>query len=172
MKKLAAIVALTVLFVAPLGAEAQDTQWNRYTLENLDGVHVRFEVAETCQSLGVTATDYEADTSVALIEAEVGVLTREEMLAHLALPELLVTIECGDAGGGATPYLVGLRVQQAAQMLRDTQITMPEAVTWFTHRIGTVTSQSASSVIGETLEASVSHFAEAWAAANSADGSR
>ena len=154
------------MLALPAALSGQDQVWNRYTLENLDGVHIDFEVDETCQAAGIASGDFEASTSLQLIEADVGVLTREEMLEHLALPELRVSLECADGNGGPMAYVVGLRVQQAAQMLRDTQITLPEAVTWYSTRVGVTTASSASNDIGEALTAELGLFAEAWQAAN------
>ncbi|NIR36123.1 MAG: hypothetical protein GWN02_08335, partial [Gemmatimonadetes bacterium] len=74
--------------------EAQDTEWNRYTLEDLGGVHVRMETGDACQAVGIAASDFQAHVSTTLVESDVGVLTMEEMLEHPALPELLVTIDC------------------------------------------------------------------------------
>ena len=72
---------------------------------------------------------------------------------------------------GAIAYSVGLRVQQAAQMLRDTQITLPEAVTWYTTRIGASTAAGASEAVRNTLMETVDEFAQAWAAAHADEGS-
>ena len=49
---LVALVAVTAVSIPTDGA-AQDTVWNRYTLEDLGGVFVRTEAA-TCESVGVT----------------------------------------------------------------------------------------------------------------------
>jgi hypothetical protein len=161
------------MIALPAGLSGQDEEWNRYTLENLDGVHIQIAVDDACQSAGVAVADFEASTSLQLIEADVGVLTREEMLENLALPELRVSLDCASGSSGLA-YVVGLRVQQAAQMLRDTQITLPEAVTWYSTRVGMTSASGAASDIGEALTAELGVFAEAWQAANSteAEGSR
>ncbi|MDH3271468.1 MAG: hypothetical protein OEN56_09065 [Gemmatimonadota bacterium] len=169
MKRWVALGALSLLVVLPRAASAQDTEWNRYTLEDLGGVFVRMDVAEECQPAGVSAADFEADVSLALIESAVGVLTMEEMLAHPAHPELRVTIDCaagGNANGAAIAYSVELRVQQAAQMLRDTQITLPEAVTWFTSNVGVTSGGAASDAVGSTLMEQVEAFSTAWSEIN------
>jgi len=166
-------LALCATAALPAALSGQDEVWNRYTLENLSGVHIQFEVAETCGGVGVASSDFEASTSLQLIEADVGVLTREEMLDNLALPELRVSLDCADGAGGPMAYVVGLRVQQAAQMLRDTQITLPEAVTWYSTRVGLTTASSATTDIGAALTAELGAFAEAWKAANAeAEGAR
>lgn len=173
MKRLATVGLLTLTAMAPHALEAQDTEWNRYTLEDLGGVYVRMEVAETCSAAGVTASDFEASVSMALLESEVGVLTRDEMLQHPAMPELRVTIDCAtgsNGSSGAMAYSVELRVQQSAQMLRDTQITLPEAVTWFSSEVGVTDAASAADAVGATLDAQVQAFATAWTEINSEEG--
>jgi len=156
-----------VAALLPVSAHAQDTDWNRYTLEDLGGVHVRFEVTDACGPAGVTASMYEADVSLKLIDSEVGVLTMEEMLEHPALPELRVTIDCADGAngsGGSMAWSVALRIQQSAQMLRDTQITLPEAVTWYSSEIGVSSHGGAADAIGVALTREVDAFVEAWKA--------
>ena len=155
---------------APTAVAAQDEEWNRYTLENLGGVFVSIDVAEACESAGVSAADFEAAVSLKLIDGEVGVLTRDEMLRNPALPELRVGLECAAATGGATAWVVGLRVQQAAQMLRDTQVTLPEAVTWYTTRLGVTAGASAKGDIEAALNAGLDQLVEAWTAANDDEG--
>lgn len=173
MKRLATVGLLGLSALAPAALEAQDTQWNRYTLEDLGGVYVRMEVAETCEAAGVSASDFEASVSMTLLDSEVGVLTRDEMLQHPAMPELRVTIDCATGSNGssaALAYSVELRVQQSAQMLRNTQITLPEAVTWFSSEVGVANSASASDAVGTTLDALVAAFATAWTEINSDEG--
>ena len=169
MRRCVSAVAALAFFGVPTGLEAQDTEWNRYTLEDLGGVFIRIEANDVCESAGVTASDFEANTSLKLIEAEVGVLTREEMLDNPAMPELRVSLECAEGSGGTIAYSVGLRVQQAAQMLRDTQITLPEAVTWYSTRIGLAATSDAASALEVALDEKLDEFAEAWAAAHADD---
>lgn len=163
------LVAVTLS--APAGAAAQNTAWNRATLDNLGGVFIRIEV-EGCGSVGLTAADFEAAVSLHLIEAEVGVLTREEMLRSPALPELRVDVDCAAAAGGATAYTIGVRVQQAAQMLRDTQVTLPESVTWWTTRLGVADAAGAKQAIESALNEQVTEFSTAWTEANAEEGGR
>jgi hypothetical protein len=154
-----------VTALVPLSAQGQDTEWNRYTLEDLGGVHVRFDVADACQAAGVTAAMYEADVSLKLMDSEVGVLTMEEMLEHPAMPELRITIDCANGSNGSSgsmAWSVALRVQQSAQMLRDTQITLPEAVTWFESEIGVSSEGGVADAIGGALTREVDGFVEAW----------
>lgn len=167
MKRCVPVLAAWLLMALPSGVSGQDTEWNRYTLEDLGGVHVRIEVTEGCSAFGVAAQDFEASTSLQLIEAEVGVLTREEMLEHHGLPELRVSLDCvGDGAEGFVAFAVSLRVQQAAQMLRDTQITLPEAVTWYSTEIGVAEASSVATEVTEALTKELGEFAEAWQAAN------
>lgn len=171
MKSYVGLLALVVFL--PSTVQAQDTQTNRYTLEDLGGVFPRLEVAEACETAGMSASDFEADVSMSLIEADVGVLTREEMLQRSALPELRVTIDCApgsDGAEGVMAYSVALRVQQAAQMLRDTQITLPEAVTWYSSKIGVARSDAAAGAVESALAEQVTAFATAWTEINSAEG--
>ena len=168
MKRSLLLVLLAAAFV-PAAVHGQDTEWNRYTLEDLGGVFVRFEVGDGCEAAGITATSYEADVSLKLMDAEVGVLTMEEMLAHPAMPELRISLDCADGSNGAsgtTAWSVALRVQQSAQMLRDTQITLPEAVTWFSTEIGASSEGGVTDAVGGALTRQLEAFSEAWAAAH------
>ena len=99
-------------------------------------------------------------------------LTQAEMLSHQAMPELRISLDCANGSntsGGAIAYSVGLRVQQAAQMLRDTQITLPEAVTWYSSEIGVSSAGGAADAVGSALMAKVDEFADAWAAVHTAE---
>ena len=167
MKRWVPVVFALALAAGPSSALAQDTEWNRYTLEDLGGVFIRIEAGDVCSAAGATSAAFQADVSLKLIEAEVGVLTQAEMLEHPAMPELRITLDCADGGNGssgAMAYSVELRVQQSAQMLRDTQITLPEAVTWFSTQIGVTSMGSATDAIGAVLMAKVDEFAAAWTA--------
>ena len=80
---------LAAVLLAPLtsaGAAAQDTVWNRYTLEGLDGVYIRAETNQGCEGAGVSAESIRADAEAALTEAEVPLLTEREMLDSPGLP--------------------------------------------------------------------------------------
>jgi hypothetical protein len=158
---------LVALLCVPAAVHAQDTEWNRYTLEDLGGVFVHFEVGEACEAAGISAALYEADVSLKLMDSDVGLLTQEEMLANPAMPELRVTLDCASGSNGASGTLawsVALRVQQSAQMLRDTQITLPEAVTWYTSEIGASSEGGAADALGNAVMRQIGAFAEAWAA--------
>ena len=63
-------------------------------------------------------------------------------------------------------YSVSVRVQQATQMIRDTQITLSEAVTWWTSMVGVAEAASTGDALGAALEAGLAEFTEAFAAAN------
>ncbi len=160
-----ALVALTVMSI-PTDVVAQDTVWNRYTLEDLGGVFVRTEAA-TCQSVGMTRQVVQADAESILVESEVDLLTEGEMLRNPALPELRITLECAAGeGSGAVAYSVAVRVQQSAQMTRDSQISLPEAVTWWSTEVGVGDATTAQAALQEALEGKVEEFATAYVAAN------
>lgn len=165
----AGFVAAAVLSAFPALSAAQDTEWNRYTLDGLDGVHVRAETNEGCEGAGVSAESVRADAEAALSDTEVPLLTREEMLAAPGLPELRVTFECGGGVAGVVGYSVSLRVQQAAQLIRDTQITHSEAVTWYATAVGVSEAAGTAATMGQALAAKLNEFAEAFAAANAED---
>ena len=163
---------LAALLLAPLtstGASAQDTVWNRYTLEGLDGVYIRAETNQGCEGAGVTAESIRTDAEAALTEAEVPLLTEREMLESPGLPELRVTFECGGGVAGVVGYSVSIRVQQATQMIRDTQITLSEAITWYATTVGVAEAGTTSGTLGEALQAKLTEFAEAFKAANADD---
>jgi len=165
------LLALALLG-APTTVAAQDTEWNRYTLQDLGGVFVRFEVNEVCEAAGVVASAFEADVSLQLIESDVGVLTQTEMLTNPAMPELRISLDCaGGSNGldGAIAWAVNLRVQQAAQMLRDTQITLPESITWFSTDLGVSSAGGAAEAVGASLMTGVGQFTEAWVTINAED---
>ena len=91
------VLGLAFMTSLPGVVRAQDTEWNRYTLEDLGGIHVQFEVADACEASGVTAALYEADVSLSLIESEVGVLTMDTERLHAKIERL-------EAGGGGGPF--------------------------------------------------------------------
>lgn len=173
MKRFVFTVLSLTLMSVPAAAQGQDTDWNRYTLNDLGGVFVRFEVSRACETAGVTATALEAEVSIKLIEAEVGVLTRAELLTHLAMPELRISLDCvagSGASSDAVAYSVGIRVQQSAQMLRDTQITLPEAVTWYSTKLGISPAGETADAIGATVMEQVDAFAAVWATVHAEEG--
>jgi len=156
------LVALMVMW-APGNIGAQDTEWNRYTLEGLDGVYISAEASGACEAAGVTASSVQVDASLRLIETEVGVLTEEEMLALPGLPELRITLECvtgqGGVSSGTLAFTVGLRVQQAAKLIRDSQVTLAEAVTWYSTLVGVTDSEGAQAAITDALNGQLDGFA-------------
>lgn len=171
MNKVVSSFAALAFVIAPTSTVAQDKDWNRYTLENLGGVYIQIEADAVCEGAGVIATAFEASTSLRLIEGEVGVLTRDEMLENPAHPELHISLECAGGSGGSMAFSVGLRVQQAAQMLRDTQVTLPEAVTWYSVKIGVTDAAHVADVVGSALTEALGEFVVAWAAVNVDEGS-
>ena len=153
----------------PVPLSAQDTVWNRYTLEGLGGVFVRAEASATCESVGVTAANAQTNAALQLLQTEVGLLTEEDMLSHPGLPELRITIGCAKGDNGlsdALAYSVGLRVQQATQMIRDTQVTLAETVTWYSTAVGVVDSDDVEETIEGILTDQLDAFARAFSEAN------
>ncbi len=153
----------------PATAAAQNTEWNRYTLEDLVGVYVRAEINQGCEGAGLSAESIRTDAEAALETAEVPLLTEREMLESPGLPELRVTVECGGGVAGAVGYSVSVRMQQATQMIRDNQITLSEAVTWWTSGVGVAEAGTVTDALGGELQARLGVFAEAFAAANADD---
>ncbi len=134
------------------------------------GVFVRTEADDPCESVGVTRRDLQADAEAILLESEVDLLTEGEMLRNPALPELRITLECvvgeGDGASGAVGYSVSVRVQQAAQMIRDSQISLPEAVTWWSTAVGVAGSENVQAALEEDLRVTLEEFATAYVEAN------
>ncbi len=171
------VCALAVLTAMSFPADvvAQDRVWNRYTLEGLGGVFVRTELDEPCESVGVTRRDVQVEAEAILVDAEVDLLTEGEMLRNPALPELRISLECvvgeDEGASGAVGYSVSLRVQQSAQMTRDSQISLPEAVTWWSTAVGVEGSATAQTALQEALKGKVEEFARAYIEANTEKGS-
>lgn len=165
-----AIAAVAVVPFGTGGAAAQDTVWNRYTLEGLAGVYVRAETNQGCEGAGVSNESIRSAAEAALAEAEVPLLTEREMLESSGLPELRVSFECGGGVAGVVGYSVSLRVQQAVQMIRDTQITLSEAVTWYATAVGVAEAGTAADALDAALRARLADFAEAFKAANADEG--
>lgn len=164
---------VTGLLLAPLasaGAAAQDTEWNRYTLEGLAGVYVRAETNQACEGAGVSAESIRAAAEAALTETEVPLLSEREMLGSPGLPELRVAYECGGGVAGVVGYSVSVRLMQAAQMIRDTQITLSEAVTWYATTVGVAEAGATAEALDGALRANLAEFAEAFQAANGDEG--
>ncbi len=169
MSRYACALAVLTAISFPTDVAAQDKVWNRYTLENLGGVFVRTEADEGCESVGVTRRGVLVDAEAILLESEVELLTEGEMLRNPALPELRITLECvmgeGDTSG-VVAYSVSLRVQQSAQMTRDSQISLPEAVTWWATTVGVAGSGSVKTALEEDLRLTLEEFATAYIEAN------
>ena len=161
---------LLLVPLASAGAAAQDTEWNRYTLEGLDGVYVRAETNEACEGAGVSAESIRMAAEATLAEAEVPLLTEREMLASPGLPELRVAYECGGGVAGVVGYSVSVRLMQATQMIRDTQITLSEAVTWYATTVGVADAGTTAGALDGALRAKLAEFAEAFQAANADEG--
>lgn len=173
MKRYASILAFGLIFL-PLEGTAQDTLWNRYTLEDLGGVFVSAETGAACAGAGVTNESVRVQAEDALAMAGVDLLTQGEMLRNPGLPELRITLECtagdGVAVTGALAYSVAVRVHQSTQMTRDNQITLSEAVTWFTTELGVAAIIEGKAALEAAVTAKVDEFATAYTEANGGAG--
>lgn len=161
--------ALLLAASLPRLAAAQDTEWNRYTLEGLPGVRVVAETNEGCQGAGLVAEAVREEAEAMLGESGVRLLGREEMLEAPGLPELRVSLECGGGVSGMVGYAVSVRVQQAVQMIRDAQITLAEAVTWFATAVGVAEAGATAAATSGALRQKLTDFVEAFKAANAED---
>ena len=55
-------------------------------------------------------------------------------------------------------------------MMRDSQITLPEAVTWYSSKIGISSTSGAAEAIGMALTEQVGAFADTWTAVHAEEG--
>ena len=157
-------LALTILAV-PAGAAAQDSEWNRYTLEELGGVYVSSEIGDACTAAGVTDAALRTEAEGVLTTAEVELLSETGMLANPALPELRVSVDCAPTDGSVA-YVVSIRMHQAVQMVRDPQITLSEGVTWFATAMGVSSASDVAAAVAAAVTEQIGAFAVAYAEAN------
>ena len=173
MKRLACTIVGLMLVSAPGILDAQDTEWNRYTLEEIGGVHVSVVGNPTCESAGVLSSEVQANAAIKLLESEVDLLTEDEMLENPGLPELRITLQCveGDQSDvdGAIAYSIEVRVNQAAKMVRDEQVTLAEAVTWYTTAVGLANAGDTQQALREAIDIKLEEFAKAYVEANAED---
>ena len=174
MKRLVStIVGLTLISAAPDILDAQDTEWNRYTLEEIGGVHVSVVGNSTCETVGIRSSEVQASAAIKLLESEVDLLTEDEMLENPGLPELRITLQCVVADqsevGGAIAYSIEVRVNQAVKMVRDEQVTLAEAVTWYTTAVGVANADDTQQAFGEAIDLKLEEFAKAYVEANAED---
>jgi len=159
-----------MLISAPGVLDAQDTEWNRYTLQKIGGVHVSVVGNQTCESVGVISSEVRANAAIKLLESEVDLLTEDEMLENPGLPELRITLQCvvGDQSdvGGVIAYSIEVRVNQAAKMVRDEQVTLAEAVTWYTTAVGVANADDTQQALREVIDGKLEEFAKAYVEAN------
>lgn len=170
MRRAFGVVAVLAVATIPAPLLGQDTEWNRYTLEELSGVHVRAEADDVCRSHGVSTEAMTSSAEETLTAAEIPVLTETAMLEAPGLPELRISLGCAQTEG-AVGFAVGLRVQQAAQMVRDNQITLSEAVTWYSEAVGVVPGDDIGSAVQEALNEKLEAFTAAFTAANATEES-
>jgi hypothetical protein len=174
MTRYASMLAVLGLIFLPAGSAAQDTVWNRYTLEDLGGVFVSAQTGAACAGAGVTDESVRVQAEAALATAEVELLTQGEMLRNPGLPELRIMLECTPGDGvsvsGALAYSVSARVHQSTQMTRDNQITLSEAVTWFATELGVAAIVDAQAALEAAVTAKIDEFATAYKEANGGGG--
>ena len=173
MKRLACTIVGLMLMSAPGILDAQDTEWNRYTLEEIGGVHVSVVGNSTCESAGVLSSEVQANAAIKLLESEVDLLTEDEMLENPGLPELRITLQCvvGDQSDvdGAIAYSIEVRVNQAVKMVRDEQVTLAEAVTWYTMAVGVANADDTQQALSGAIDVKLEEFAKAYVEANAED---
>jgi hypothetical protein len=174
MKRYALMAMAFGLICLPAGSAAQDTVWNRYTLEDLGGVFVSAQTGAACAGAGVTDESVQVQAEATLAAAGVDLLTQGEMLRNPGLPELRIILECAPGDGvavtGALAYSVAVRVHQSTQMTRDNQITLSEAVTWFASDLGVAAIAGAQAALEAAVTARVEEFATAYTETNGGGG--
>ncbi len=174
MKRYAWMAMVLGTFGLVADASAQDTVWNRYTLEDLGGVFVSASTGAACAGAGLTDESVRIQAEETLAASDVELLTQGEMLRNPGLPELRIDLECAPGDGvavtGALAFSVAVRVHQSTQMTRDNQITLAEAVTWFGTELGIAAIVEAQSVLEAAVTAKVREFAAAYAEANGGGG--
>jgi plasmid stabilization system protein ParE len=55
-------------------------------------------------------------------------------------------------------------------MIRDTQVTLPEAVTWYATEIGVASAEDAADALAAAIDGKIAEFAAAYVAANTEEG--
>jgi hypothetical protein len=55
-------------------------------------------------------------------------------------------------------------------MLRDPQVTLAEAVTWYATEIGVASEEHAAASLADAIESKIEQFAAAYVAANAEEG--
>lgn len=146
-------------------ATAQNTEWNRYTLEELTGVYVRFEIQPRCAEYEVEEARLRTEAESVLEDQAVPMLTEAEMLAAPGLPDLRVTVECAE-NDDRVAYSIWLRMQQAARMVRNEQLQLSEAVTWYTTALGVTDDDDVADDVRDALKEQMEIFATAFNQAN------
>lgn len=174
MKRYALMAMALWLIGLPVEGTAQDTVWNRYTLEDLGGVFVSAQTGAACAGAGVTDESVRVQAEATLAAADVELLTQGEMLRNPGLPELRIILECTPGDGvavtGALAWSVAVRVHQSTQMTRDNQITLSEAVTWFATGLGVAAIVDAQAALEAAVTARVEEFATAYTETNGGAG--
>ena len=172
MKTLKLISVALFLLAIPLDVQGQDNVWNHYSLEGVGGVFVETTTNAACELAGISNDETQAIVERTLLESEVELLTQQEMLRNPALPELRVSSQCL-VGRGTVAYFISVMMHQSVQMTRDSQISLPEGVTWYSTGMGIGSAEDLQSGIAGTVQEEIASFSAAYLAANSdeAEGS-
>ena len=155
-----------VLLNLPFSAQAQDEIWNQYSLEGIGGVFVETTTNAACELTGVSNDETQAIVERTLLESEVELLTRQEMLRNPALPELRVSSQCL-VNQETIAYFVSVMMHQSIQMTRDSQISLPEGVTWYSTGMGIGSVTDLQTSMAQTVQEEIETFSAAYLEANS-----
>ena len=166
MQKPQSILAVGCLIWVASPLSAQDTEWNRYTLEDLEGVYLRAETAEACREFQVLTEEVTEEAHKVLEDEDIAVMSESEMLSSPGLPDLRITVDCSEGPDDTVAYSVWVRMQQAARMVRDPQLQLSEAVTWYTTSFGVVDDNKTRGAVEDAIEDTMEVFAAAFRAAN------
>ncbi len=154
------------LLSLPFGAQGQDKVWNHYSLEGIGGVFVQTTINAACELAGLSNDETQAIVERTLLESEVELLTQQEMLRNPALPELRVSSQCL-VSQGTVAYFISVMMHQSIQMTRDSQISLPEGVTWYSTGMGIGSATDLQANITETVQEEIKSFSAAYLEANS-----
>ena len=166
MRLFTTVLLALVLLSLPFSAQAQDEVWNNYSLEGVGGVFVQTSTNAACELSGVSNDETQAIVERTLLESQVELLTRQEMLRNPALPELRGSSQCL-VNQETIAYFVSIMMHQSVQMTRDSQISLPEGVTWYSTGMGIGSVTDLQTSIAETVQEEIEIFSAAYLEANS-----
>ena len=154
------------LLILPFNAQAQNEVWNHYSLEGIGGVFVQTTTNAACELAGVSNDETQAIVERTLLESQVELLTRQEMLRNPALPELRVSSQCL-VNQETIAYFISVMMHQSIQMTRDSQISLPEGVTWYSTGMGIGSVTDVQTSMAEIVQEEIETFSAAYLEANS-----